>query len=332
MTIKYLKAGSGDSILIQDGIHNILIDGGNDFTYVRQEVSKIYEEGNRLSLVVVTHHDDDHISGIIALFKAIRQGEFGERFIERILVNTPRKINGTVDSDVSRTLSYRQAYELENLIISCKIPWEIVSEENEPLSFGEITLRFLSPQFKDLEKYSSAKGAYLTSDYRCDWDSTMAALDPFINDDSQDSSESNKTSIVILAESPQKKVLLTGDCTPKRLDMILDKLIAEDPNNNSVKFDYVKLPHHGSYRSLSKSLLSKINCSKFIISTNGSKYYLPNKRAILKVVRYLSLQNGDIEFLFNYSEPISKLKITDAEKKKYKIKLIQNNEINGYSI
>src|SRR5690606_23682112 len=118
------------------------------------------------------------------------------------------------------------------------------------------------------------KGAYLTSDYRCDWDSSMAALEPYINDESQDNSDSNRTSIVILAESPQKKVLLTGDCIPERLESILDKLIAENPSE-SIHFDYVKLPHHGSYRSLSKKILSKIDCSKFIISTNGNKYYLP---------------------------------------------------------
>lgn len=330
MTIKYLKAGSGDAILIQDGTHNILIDGGNDFTYIRDEVTKIYNAGQKLNLVVVTHHDDDHISGIIALFKAAIQGDFGEGFIEQILVNTPRKINGTLSSDDQGTLSYKQAYELENLLLSYKNHWSIVTAESEDLSFGDMKLRFLSPLREDLGKYSSAKGAYLTSDYRCDWDSTMAALDPFINDESQDDSDSNRTSIVILIESPKKKVLLTGDCIPERLEVILDELIAEDPGK-PLCFDYVKLPHHGSYRSLSKPILSKINCSKFIISTNGNKYYLPNKRAILKVVKYINNQNGDIEFLFNYSEPIEKLRITLAEKKKYKIKLTQNNQIYGHS-
>ncbi len=330
MTVKYLKAGSGDSILIQDGTHNILIDGGNDFTYIRDEVTKIYDAGQKLNLVVVTHHDDDHISGIIALFKAAGQSDFGDGFIQQVLVNTPRKINGTLGSEDLGTLSYRQAYELENLLLSYKIPWNIVTTETPALSYGDIKLRFLSPLKEDLSKYSSAQGAYLTSDYRCDWDSTMAALDPFINDESQDNSVSNRTSIVILAESPQKKVLLTGDCTPKSLERILDSLVTED-RGNPVKFDYVKLPHHGSYRSLSESVLSKINCSKFIISTNGNKYYLPNKRAILKVIKYISPQDRDIEFLFNYSEPIGKLRITPAEKKKYKIKLTQNNEIYGHS-
>jgi glyoxylase-like metal-dependent hydrolase (beta-lactamase superfamily II) len=329
--VKYLKAGSGDSILIQDGTYNILIDGGNEFTHIRDEVTKIFNLGQKLDLVVVTQHDDDHISGIIKLIEAAIAGDFGDGFIEKILVNTPRKINGTISSDEPSTLSYKQAFDLENLLLTYKTAWSIVTGETPIITFGEINLRFLSPLSADLGKYSSAKGAYLTSDYRCDWDSTMAALDPFISDKSQDSSDANKTSVVILLESQGEKILLTGDCVPKRLEAILDKLISEDPGK-PLKLDYVKLPHHGSYRSLSKSILSKIDCSKFIISANGNKDYLPNKRAILKVLKYISPQGQDIEFLFNYSEPIHKLKITAAEKQKYKFKLTPNNQIYGHSI
>lgn len=331
MTIKYLKAGSGDSILVQDGTNNILIDGGNDFTYLRDEINKIYTSGQKLNLVVVTHHDDDHISGIIKLIEAAIAGDFGDGFIEKILVNTPRKINGTINIDDQNALSYKQAFELENLLLTYKTSWNIATNETPDMAFGKIKLRFLSPLKTDLGKYSSAKGAYLTSDYRCDWGSSMAALDQFISDKSQDTSDANKTSIVILIESDDNKTLLTGDCVPKRLEAILDELVNEDPGK-PLKLDYVKLPHHGSYRSLSKSILSKIDCSKFIISANGNKDYLPNKRAILKVTKFISPQNQDIEFIFNYSEPIAKLKITNAEKKKYKFKLTPNNQIYGYSI
>jgi len=331
MTIKCLKAGSGDSILIQNGTHNILIDGGNDFTYIRDEITQIYNAGQKLNLVVVTHHDDDHISGIIKLIEAAIQGDFGEGFIEEILVNTPRKINGTINIDDPSFLSYKQAFDLENLLLTYKISWTIGTDETQDKWFGDIKLRFLSPLTTDLGKYSSAKDAYLTSDYRCDWNSSMAALDPFISDKSQDSSDTNKTSVVILAESQNKKVLLTGDCTPKRMEDILDKLISEDPGK-PLKLDYFKLPHHGSYRSLSASILSKIDCSKFIISANGNKNFLPNKRAILKVIKFISPQSQETEFIFNYAEPIEKLKITTLEKKKYRFNLIPNNQIYGHSI
>ncbi len=44
------------------------------------------------------------------------------------------------------------------------------------------------------------------------------------------------------------------------------------------------MPHHGSYRNLNKFIVNNINCSQFIISTNSAKYYLPNKRAIIKIL------------------------------------------------
>lgn len=331
MEVKYLKAGSGDSILIQDGTYNILIDGGNDFTYVRDEVTKIFHAGQKLDLVVVTHHDDDHIAGIISLVKAAIQGDFGHDFIKEILVNTPRKINGTIAQEGQNTLSYRQAYNLENLLQNYTAKWDTIVTANTPeRTLGTITLKFLSPVKEVLKTYSSTKGAYLTSDYRCDWDSTMATLERYLDDESLDKSDSNNTSIVILAESHEKKVLLTGDCVPERLEQILNNLQENNPEN-PVKFDYVKLPHHGSYRSLSKTLLSKIDCSKFIVSTNSKKHYLPNKRAILKVAKFIVRQKDEIEFLFNYSESIEKLNLKPSELKKYRIKMVQNNQIYGYS-
>ncbi|KIA96179.1 hypothetical protein OC25_03585 [Pedobacter kyungheensis] len=329
MNIKYLKAGSGDSILIQDGTYNILIDGGNDFTYIRDEVTKIFNAGQKLDLVIVTHHDDDHISGIIALVRAAIDGDFGHEFIKEILLNSPKKIKGLIPSTDQNMLSYRQARDLENLLVGYTAKWDIATAETPACTFGEMTLRFLSPVKEVLETYSSAEGAYLTSDYRCDWDSSMAALDKYLDDESQDDSASNKTSIVILAETPGKKVLLTGDCVPERMDKILSKLQEENPGN-PVYFDYVKLPHHGSYRSLSEAMLSKMDCSKFIISTNSKKHFLPNKRAILKVAKFIPQQKEEIQFLFNYAEPIEKLNIKSDELRKYKIKLKQNNEIYGY--
>ncbi len=330
MNIKYLKAGSGDSILLQDGAHNVLIDGGNDFTYLHDEVTKIFNKGQKLDLVIVTHHDDDHIKGIILLIKAALNGEFGEQFIKEIIVNTPKKLKGTLSVPEEDTLSYRQARDLEDLLVGYTAKWSIATIDTADRSVGSMNFKFLSPVQEVLEIYGSAKGAYLTSDYRCDWDASMATLEKYLSDESQDNSDSNKTSIVILAEADGKRVLLAGDCIPKRLVEILDDLQKESPES-PVHFDYVKLPHHGSYRSLCKTALEKMACTKFIISTNSKKHYLPNKRAILKVAKWVYRKDEDIEFLFNYSEPIQNLKIKASELRKYKIKLKQNNEIYGYS-
>ncbi|WP_294229699.1 MBL fold metallo-hydrolase [uncultured Chryseobacterium sp.] len=110
MEIKFLKAGSGDSILIQEGGHNILIDGGNDCKYLLQQVEKIYIKREKIDLLIVTHHDDDHIKGIIDLLSLEK---YHQNFILKVIFNSPRKYLGILPKAYdSRLLSYKQAYEL----------------------------------------------------------------------------------------------------------------------------------------------------------------------------------------------------------------------------
>ena len=57
---------------IKKKTHYILVDGGYVNTYkdyLLPKLQKISNEGNFLDLVVVTHIDSDHISGIIKLLE-----------------------------------------------------------------------------------------------------------------------------------------------------------------------------------------------------------------------------------------------------------------------
>jgi beta-lactamase superfamily II metal-dependent hydrolase len=127
-----------------------------------------------------------------------------------------------------------------------------------------------------------------------------------------------------------KRYLLTGDCTPDRFEAALSKL--EKDEFGQTAFYAVKLPHHGSYRSLNKAIIQSIRCHRFIISTNSKKHFLPNKRALLKVKNYAFKSNKKIEFLFNYEGALNALKITSAEKSKYGFILTPNNILNGISL
>jgi len=331
MIVEFLKAGSGDCILIRHKEYNILVDGGNDPSYLLLRIDKIYELGQKIDLLIITHHDDDHISGILKLLALVDEGNYGEHFIKKVIFNSPRLISGKLSLQTDNSLSYKQASETEKLLSKIQPKWEKITEKSQKISFEELSITFLSPAEDDLEKYSVSKGAFLSSDFRCDWKSPMSLLERFIDDASLDTSLPNKTSVVIQLDCEGKKVLLTGDTTPARFEVILDNLIKDDPSG-TVTFDYVKLPHHGSYRSLTKSVLSKINCQNFIICTNSKKHFLPNKRAILKVLMFLKRNENPIEILFNYKEAIDSLEITEQEKKRFKFKLIPNNHSYGLSI
>lgn len=334
MEIKFLKAGSGDSILVQHKSHNIIIDGGNDSKYLIAEVDKIHQKNEIVDLLVITHHDDDHIKGIIDLINHINENKYNNelKFIKKVIFNSPRRILGTLPKDNPNLLSYKQAYEVEELLSNTKAEWNTYTDKSESIIFEDLKIDILSPTIEDLENYSLQKGAYLTGDFKCDWKSPLIKLDKYIDDKSQDKSISNKSSVVLQLQSENKNILLTGDVTPDRLELILNKL-SDKNNGNSVQFDIVKLPHHGCYRSITKHIVEKIKCNTFIISTNSSKHFLPNKRALLKVLKFIEKTDKQpINFIFNYEEALKNLEITNKDEKDYNFKLIPNNKQYGISI
>lgn len=333
MKIKFLKAGSGDCILIRVNAQNILIDGGNDDSQLLIQLDVIHAKGEVLDLIIITHHDEDHILGILNVLKELKKERFGDpkKFVKKILFNSPRKVLGIEIFESDNFLSYRQACDVEELITELNLDWDICTEETEPIKFGAAVFKFLSPISTDLTKYGNQEGAFLSSQYRSDWDSRIKELLLNVDDASLDQSLPNQTSIVILIENKESRVLLTGDVTPKRLNTVITEYLNE-VGKGELSLDYMKLPHHGSYRSLSRELLSKINCSNFIISTNSSRYYLPNKRAIVKVLTHVSNSGSKIKFHFNYKQSIDKLKISHFEEKEFNFELIPNNEKYGVEI
>ena len=301
MEIKFLKAGSGDAILIHHYNKNILIDGGNETSYLKGELTAINHKGEYIDLLVITHHDDDHISGIIEILNQVESGLYGQNrdFIKQVIFNSPRSIKKIISSN-ENLLTYSQAQDVENLLLKINTRWdEVITSESNPIFFGDMKLTFLSPDKNILQNYSDNKGALLSSVLRCDWDTPMLKLEKWIDDASQDNSISNKSSIVFLLECEGKKILFTGDVTPDRFAQISDEMFRQN-NNSPILIDYMKLPHHGSYRNLNKEILSKIVCFNYIITTNGKNSYLPNKRALLKIIKYLKNEKRNrINFIFN---------------------------------
>src|SRR5690606_17332476 len=213
MKMKFLKAGSGDCILINSNGQNVLIDGGNENKCLFEQVDELYRKGEILDLLIITHHDEDHILGILELLQEAKRGRYGKpkTFIKKVLFNSPRKILGVPIPIRDNLLSYRQACEVENLIAELELDWNSCSEESASMKFGNTSLTFLSPNQTDIMKYGNASGAYLSCDERCDWNSSIETLIERMDDEDLDRTLPNQTSIVILLEHKAKKYLLTGD-------------------------------------------------------------------------------------------------------------------------
>lgn len=338
MKIKFLKAGSGDSILIQYEKHNVLIDGGNDTTYVKKELQLILQKDEKIDLLVITHHDDDHIAGIISILKDVADEKYGRKkdFIKRVIFNSPRLIKNLIGGleDNIGELSYKQADETERLLLKIDTEWKDkgITIAGEKINIGNVELTILAPQKEVLDNYSEEKrGALLSGGKKCDWSTKLKALERWVDDNNLDTNIANSSSVVIQIKFENENILLSGDVTPKEFSRLLNKLYVEN-GNSPVHFDYLKLPHHGSHRNISDEVLSRIDCHNFIITTNGG-FKLPDKKAFLKILKSINRDSRKtVNFYFNYGELIPNLCISNEELKEYNFKLIVNNQEYGYCI
>jgi len=333
MEVKFLKAGKGDSILVSSKGEHMLIDGGDDATFLFRELDLIYSNGECLNYLVITHHDSDHIKGILDLFQQLKKERYGvpREFIKRVYFNSPRFIKNT--KQVSDKLSYRQAFEVENLIDELALQYDkLLIDTSDQLLIGDIEIKCLSPTKDILDNYQDkTPEKYLSSYSEGDWKKSLKELAPFAVDNSLDKSMANLTSIVLLIKGNNKTGLLTGDVTPQRFEIISELLFKEN-GSKKVNLDFIKLPHHGSHRSITKEIISKFNCDTYVISTNGQNHFLPNKKAILKVLKYQDENMRELSFLFNYSELTDKLNLTSNEMLEYKFNIKINNFDHGIRI
>lgn len=71
LKVIFIDVGQGDAILITQGSHQVLIDGGWDENLVLEKLGKFIPFWDRqIEAVVATHPDKDHIGGIIGILKA----------------------------------------------------------------------------------------------------------------------------------------------------------------------------------------------------------------------------------------------------------------------
>ena len=171
MRIINLPALNGDCILVEfQTSHYILIDGGYVDTYenyLLPTLKEIESRGGKLDVVVVTHIDGDHISGIIRLLEdmPIGIGEIwynGYRHIQSVAVTTEdketfvhRSICKESQSEECKPISAKQGCTLSALIARNGIPWNIPWKGNTimaPMSFtlGDAIIHVLSPNNEDI--------------------------------------------------------------------------------------------------------------------------------------------------------------------------------------
>lgn len=111
----------------------------------------------------------------------------------------------------------------------------------------------------------------------------------------KDNSATNGSSLAFIIEYKEKKLLFLGDAHE---DIILKKLNILKKDGYELKFDLLKVSHHGSRNNISKELLNLVNVDKFIFSTNGKCHNHPDLECLSKII--LSNPSKYKELIFNY--------------------------------
>lgn len=341
ITLKILEAFDGDCLLIkfgnQDNFTNILIDGGINRTYVkslRNEFENISRLNQHINLLIVTHIHDDHIGGIVEFF---RDPSISKEIVKKVWFNSkiilgkyaPYLENKTEGIEINKLDSTKMGIRSGNTLegelrkLSC---WEesliLFKEEYINYTINGAKITVLSPSYEGIKGLRKVMGIETDESgemaaRKLDYDFEIEELlcRPFIEDDS----DTNRSSIALIFEYGDKKLLFLGDSHPTDIVKSLRNLGYSE--ENKINVDFVKVSHHGSKKNTSIELLNLVECNNFIISTDGSKHGLPNKECLARIIK----SRSNVNLYFNYD--IHKRIFSKSEMEQYKFTCITVREL-----
>lgn len=341
-TLELLPARFGDAIWVEYGDpqspHRMLIDGGarstTCATIVELMNARIGAADPDFELIVLTHIDGDHITGLLNLFE------------DRTVALRPRDVwfNGWkhLPSDL---MGSKQAERLSMAIHKRHLPWnkdfggnavrlvgtlaqpnpDVLPEITLP---GGMVLTLLSPTYEGLAKLrpvwkDELDKAHLVPGSAAELvgeaDRLGGARGPLQPDEDakerfkSDTSEANGSSIAFLAEYNGRSALFTGDAHAPVLESSIRTLL-RNRGQDKLTVHAFKLPHHGSKYNLSPALLGLLNTRRFLISTDGtSSSRHPDPVALARIVTTVS----EAQLEFNYASDYSRPWDADRIKRKY---------------
>src|SRR5262249_49513460 len=100
-----------------------------------------------------------------------------------------------------------------------------------------------------------------------------------------DIAEANGSSVATLIEFEGKSILLGADAFSSVLEKSLRRLLSMT-TNEKLRLDAFKISHHGSDANTSIDLLRMLDCSNYLISTNGRRHGHPHDVAVARILQH----------------------------------------------
>jgi beta-lactamase superfamily II metal-dependent hydrolase len=302
-SLEALRARHGDSLLLHFGTTTepraLLIDGGPGPVYgdalkprlqgMRDGLRALGrlgpEDALPLSLMMVSHIDDDHIGGLLGLTgELIDKKDTEEPWVKprSLWHNAFEDLADDHEGPLEIDASPQPAKSADAVMASVKQGRQLHSDAevlgwnlNEPFKGlvmapehggqtvrldGETTLLVVSPRTDQVEGLRKEWAEQLRKLKK--QEATPAEVAEYL-----DESPYNLSSIVCLAQQGSRRMLLTGDA---RGDHILDALdVAEATDAGNLHVDVLKLPHHGSIRNVEEDFFKRITADHYVISASG---------------------------------------------------------------
>jgi len=316
LKLEILAANQGDALLLHHGTEaaprRMLIDGGAGGTWkgalkpVLQGLGAGTPLGNALALelVMVSHLDDDHINGILAMLRneedladsqeprSVKPGGLWVNVFDELAVAAAPAADSAAAastelsaglSDVADpesaavVASINQGRQTRDLAHKLKIPLNAPYDEGlvvaeaeadaDHHAFGDVDLHVVAPSRTRLEDLRKAWNAYLEAKKKKDEEKAAKTAEYL------DESVFNLSSIVALVRQerdgkPDRTILLTGDA---RGDDILTGLgEAGLLKNDALHVDVLKVPHHGSARNVEPAFFERLTADNYVFCSDGT--------------------------------------------------------------
>jgi beta-lactamase superfamily II metal-dependent hydrolase len=174
----------------------------------------------------------------------------------------------------------------------------IATAGGTPVEIGQgLTFTVVGPMKPELERLQEKHDEWLAG-LKKKGVSPPAALAAYV-----DKSVPNLSSVVVLAEVGNKRMLLTGDA---RGDKILDglELVGLLPPGGHTHVDLLKVPHHGSANNLERGFFERITADHYVLSGNG-EHGNPERESLHMLVD----ARGDRDFTIHLTYPIEDIDV-----------------------
>jgi competence protein ComEC len=238
--------GQGDAILAVYKKTQILVDGGPDNKVLDCLGRHTPFWDRNIEAVFLTHPEKDHYMGLIEVFKRYKVDNFFANGLD----------SGSEEYQVLKNVVRGSGATITNPTTGMVIGNSLM----------HLDVIYPSETFLAKSSQVVAKGQVLGA-----YTSSRSA---------------NEFSLVLSLSYGSFDALLTGDIGPEVSDEVISQLTKDSIFSVKQRFDYIKIPHHGSKNGLTRDLLKITNPKLAVISVGKNQWGHPHKEILDMLSEY----------------------------------------------